>query len=472
MTQAAAPLAAPQARNDVAFLGHPRGLGYLAFAEAWERFSFYGMQSLLVLYMTRHLLAPGVGEHVLGLDALHRGLERVYGPLSSPAFASVVYGFYAGGVFLTPLAGGLLADRVLGRTRTVTLGAVLMAVGHFLMAFDAPFLIALACILAGSGAFKGNITSQVGELYAADDRRRADAFQIFGLCVTVAVALAPLVCGTLGEKVAWHWGFAAAGIGMLAALAGYLWGRRWLPAEPARTVRGVAPGLDRGEVATVLILLAMIPVLAVVDVGIAQTYNAYLVWGARAYNLTLGGAQMPVTWLISLDSVTSALAVVTSVGFWRAWATRRREPQEATKLVIGAGLLAVAPLVLALGAAVQAQTGARLSLGWALAFHAISSLGYAQVIPIGLALFSRVSPRAVAGVMISAFYTQLFLTNLIVGWLGARLEATSAERFWLLHSALIGGAGLVLLGLVAVFRRRLAPHAYASPTRADAEGRS
>ncbi len=160
-------------------LGHPRGLAYLVFAEAWERFSYYGMQALLVLYMGQQLFLPGHIEHVAGFAAFRAGIEHVYGPLSPGALASVIFGLYAGCVYLTPLAGGVIADRLLGRTATVTLGACLMALGHFLMAFEFSFLIALACLLAGVGCFKGNIASQVGELYAPGDLRRADAFQIY-----------------------------------------------------------------------------------------------------------------------------------------------------------------------------------------------------------------------------------------------------------------------------------------------------
>src|ERR1700733_987746 len=166
---------------DRRFFGHPRGLGYLAFAEAWERFSYYGMQALLVLYMGQQLFLPGHVEHVAGFAAFRAGLERVYGHLSPAALASVIFGLYAGGVYLTPIAGGFIADRFLGGPRTATIGAILMAAGHFLMAFEQSFLLAITCLLVGVGCFKGNIASQVGELYAPGDLRRADAFQLYFL---------------------------------------------------------------------------------------------------------------------------------------------------------------------------------------------------------------------------------------------------------------------------------------------------
>ncbi|HEY1906524.1 MAG TPA: oligopeptide:H+ symporter, partial [Myxococcaceae bacterium] len=221
------PVATVRASTDV--LGHPRGLAYLVFAETWERFSYYGMQALLVLYMGQQLLLPGHVERVAGFAAFRTWIEHVYGPLSPAALASVIFGLYAGGVYLTPLAGGFIADRFLGRTVTVTIGALLMVAGHFLMAFEVTFLLALTCLLLGVGCFKGNIASQVGEMYGPGDLRRADAFQIYYLGINVAVIVSPLICGTLGQKVAWHWGFGAAGVGMLIGLAVYLSGRRWLP---------------------------------------------------------------------------------------------------------------------------------------------------------------------------------------------------------------------------------------------------
>src|SRR5438045_4311384 len=217
--------------EDRSFIGHPRGLGYIAFTEAWERFSYYGMQALLVLYMVNRLLHPGHIERIAGFGPVHDLIESFRGPLSVPALASSIFGLYTGLVYLTPIAGGLIADRWLGRTRTITIGALLMSAGHFLMAFDVTFLLALTCLLCGVGCFKGNLASQVGGLYATGDNRRADAFQIYYIFINGGVIAAPLIAGTLGEKVGWHWGFGAAGVGMLIGLGIYLSGRKYLPPD-------------------------------------------------------------------------------------------------------------------------------------------------------------------------------------------------------------------------------------------------
>ncbi|HEY2032940.1 MAG TPA: MFS transporter, partial [Rhizomicrobium sp.] len=205
---AAAPLAAFQAKSksDTRFIGHPIGLGWLSASEFWERFAYYGMQALLVLYLSHFLFKLGTIEHVWGIEPFHRALETIYGKLDYAALASALVGFYAATVYLTPLLGGYIADRLIGRTATVALGASLMAAGYFLLCLEQTFLIGIFALLFGVGCFKGNIAAQVGDLYTIDDSRRADGFQVYFLGIQIAVIIAPLITGTLGEKVGWIWG--------------------------------------------------------------------------------------------------------------------------------------------------------------------------------------------------------------------------------------------------------------------------
>src|SRR5467141_3951519 len=212
------------------FLGHPKGLSFLFATEMWERFSYYGMRALLVLYMVKYVLSPDTGQ-VIGLAALKRALEALLGPLDVQPLASNIYGLYTGLVYLTPVFGGIVADRVLGHRRTVIIGASLMALGHFMMAFEPLLLFALLVLILGNGAFKPNTSSQVGELYAPGDPRRDRAYSIFYVGINLGAFLAPWVCGVLGEKAGWHYGFAAAGIGMLIGLAIYLYASPSLPPD-------------------------------------------------------------------------------------------------------------------------------------------------------------------------------------------------------------------------------------------------
>ena len=220
---------APAGPEQRLLFGHPRGLYLLFFTEMWERFSYYGMRSLLVLYMVNHLfIRPDVGQRVLGFTAIKGGLESVFGPLAAQPLSSQIYGLYTAFVYFTPFFGGLLADRVLGQRRTVILGASLMAIGHFLMASERLFFPALMFLILGNGAFKPNISTQVGLLYKQGDPRRDGAFTIFYMGINLGAFLAPLVCGTLGQTVGWHYGFAAAGVGMVLGLCIYLWGQKFL----------------------------------------------------------------------------------------------------------------------------------------------------------------------------------------------------------------------------------------------------
>src|SRR5262245_16953029 len=227
----------------------------------WERFSYYGMRSLLVLYMVDHLLIrPDVGQHVLGFTAIKTFIEslpwvRALGPLAAQPLSSQIYGLYTAFVYLTPFFGGMLADRVLGQRRTVILGAILMAIGHFLMASEQLFFLALFFLILGNGAFKPNISTQVGLLYRQGDSRRDGAFTIFYVGINLGAFFSPLVCGTLGQRVGWHWGFAAAGVGMVIGLVLYLVNQKLLVREPLPTASTSTP------VAGLAAYLAGIPLL-------------------------------------------------------------------------------------------------------------------------------------------------------------------------------------------------------------------
>jgi POT family proton-dependent oligopeptide transporter len=449
------------AQDDTAFLGHPRALGFLAFSEAWERFSYYGMQSLLVLYMTKQLLLSPQVDRIAGFPAFHGFIEAIYHPGASiQAVASAIFGLYTSLVYLTPILGGFLADRVLGKTRTVILGALLMSAGHFLMAFDVSFLLALLCLILGTGCFKGNIAGQVGALYGDTDLRRADAFQIFYLGINAGVIAAPLIAGTLGEKVGWHYGFGAAGVGMLIALVIYLSGRRHLPSDPPLPAKGVArPKLAPSERGTILLLVALLPVMAASVLCNQQIFNAYLIWADRAVNLEIMGQKAPTTWLITLDSAVSVSFLAIMVVFWRMWAARFKEPDEIGKLTIGAFVSVAGVLCLAAGAAIAEATGTKVNLLWCVAFHVLNSIAFANILPVSLALFARAAPKAVAGAVIGIYYLHLFAANQTVGILGGLLEKMPASRFWLMHAAIAFGAGVVFLLVGRIFARRLSPAA-------------
>ena len=446
--------------HDHSFIGHPRGLAYISFTEAWERFSFYGMQTLLVLYMVHQLLLPGHIENIAGFGVFRAMIEGIYGhTLSTIALASAIFGLYSGFVYMTPILGGIVADRWLGKTKTITIGALLMAAGHFLMAFDVSFLIALLCLLVGCGCFKGNLASQVGDLYSATDTRRADAFQIYFLFINAAVIIAPLTAGTLGEKVAWHYGFGLAGVGMLFAIVIYISGLKWLPKEKILGTKTKASdpksALTSNERRTIWLLIFMLPILAIGSVGNMEIFNAYLLWVPDNVNMTFFGQVMPTSWLITVDAVVSVSGLVLSMMFWRLYAKRFQEPSEIYKMTIGLGLSMLGVLCLVVAASMSGH-GQKAGIEWVLGFEVLNSLGFANLFPVGLALYARVSPKAVAGTLMGVYYLNLFLSNNLVGWLGGLVERLSGTQFWLVHVGLVGSAMVLLYVTAQVFGRYLA----------------
>jgi proton-dependent oligopeptide transporter, POT family len=438
-----------QGAEDRSFFGHPRGLGWLSFAELWERFSYYGMQSLLILYLNNYLLQPGKVDTIWGISALQDVLEVLYGPLTLAGTGSAIFGLYVGLVWLTPVLGGLVADRWIGRTSAVTAGALLMTAGHFFMAFESAFLLALSSILVGVGLFKSNIAAQVGDLYAPGDQRLASAFQIYMFGIQVAVFAAPLVVGTLGEKIGWHWGFGSAGVGMLVGLVVYLVARPSLPSNAQKKTDSETPrsGFTQQERKAGILLVALLPILAMAQVGTLQISNAYLLWAPKYYDLTIGSFTMPVTWLISLDTFCTGIMIAGSVAFWAYLRKINREPSDFTKITFGAAILAIAPIILAAFSWAVEAGGKPISLLWALPFTLVYTLGSANFFAVALGIYSRNAPKSIGSTAIGIFYLHMFIGNLVIGKLGGLLETMPATKFWLMHSAIIA-AMLVVLVLV------------------------
>ncbi len=438
------------------FLGHPRGLWYLAFTEAWERFSYYGMQSLLVLYMVNYLLHPGRIEHVIGFDRF----RHLFGNIDGQPLASAIFGTYTASVYLTPIFGGFLADRLLGRRRTVLLGALTMAAGHFLMAFQVAFLFALLCLVLGCGMFKGNIASQVGSLYKPEDLRRADAFQIFYLGINAGVIISPLIVGTLGEKVGWHYGFAAAGVGMLLSIVIYLSGQKYLrasdndPRAVVTTTSTPKAKLTSRDWRAVIALICLIPVMAVAIVPNNQIFNAYLVWGDRQFDLNFMGKQLPTTWLVTLDAIVSVSFLAIVALFYRWYGKHWREPDEITKLIIGSVFTISGQLCLYMAAASHGP-GQKIGLAWPVAFHVLNSIGFAHMLPVSLALFAKYAPKAINATVIGLYYLSFFAANSMVGKIGGFLETWPTTNFWLLHAAFAASAGLCFIIFKFVAQRSL-----------------
>lgn len=439
------------AARDTRFFGHPFGLGVLAGTEMWERFSFYGMQAILMLYMTKYLLRPEVAPQVWGL-AWYQG---VFGGHGDVALAAQTFGLYSGLLYAAPLAGAWLGDGRLGKTRTVTAGALLMTAGHFAMAAVPLFLIALSLIILGAGLVIGNMSAQVGELYASGDERRTRAFAIYLIALNVGALASPLVVGTLGEKVGWHWGFGAAGVGMLVALATYLAGRRHLPPDGAGVAR-VRRRLTGTEWRAIVgIVLALSPYI-LATAALQQAYGIMLVWADTAVDHRLFGWDVPITWVLVLDGLMTIASCWIAAGIWKRTAARGREPGDIAKLGIGCAVMTAAFLFVALIARLPAVP-VLLFIG----FYAMIDFATAWIEAPAASLTSRNSPRSLEATMMAVFKAAGAASYFLLGWLARFWEPLGPSLYWAMTAALpLAGLVLILLfgGRVArLLQREEAP---------------
>jgi POT family proton-dependent oligopeptide transporter len=432
--------------------GHPRALSYLFATEMWERFSYYGMRALLVLYMVKYLFGPEHAGTVIGLAALKRALEIPFGPLDIQPLASQIYGLYTGLVYLTPIFGGLLADRVLGHRRTVVIGATLMALGHFMMAFESLLLFALLTLILGNGAFKPNMSAQVGTLYAPGDPRRDRAYSIFYVGINLGAFLAPLVCGTLGEEAGWHYGFAAAGVGMLIGLAIYLVAAPLLPPDRPTIAAAHAP-LTREDRRALAALLALFLPVTFFWATYEQQGNTIALWADtqtdRTIDLLFWSGEIPTTWFQAFNPFMIFCFTPLVVTLWSWQARRRTEPSTLTKMALGCFGVTASNLLMAV-AAFYAGDG-KASWLWLFGYFVIITIGELYISPIGLSLVSKLAPAKIVSMMMGVWLATSFTGNFIAGYLGSFWSQMDKAHFFLMIAAIAGLAGAA----IAAFNRPL-----------------
>jgi len=431
--------------------GHPRALTFLFATEMWERFSYYGMRALLVLYMVKYLLAPERAGQVLGLSPFRSVLEFVFGPLATQPLASQIYGFYTGLVYLTPILGGLLADRILGQRRTVILGAALMAVGHFMMAFEQLFLLALIVLILGNGAFKPNISTQVGALYEPGDRRRDRAFSIFYVGINLGAFLAPLVCGTLGEELGWHYGFAAAGIGMTTGLVIYLLSAPTLPPDAFAKRETPHRALGREEWLAIGAIMALMLPVSLYWGTYEQQGNTIALWADQHTDRHLFGAEIPVTWFQAFNPFMIFAFTPFIVALWRRQGAN--EPSTVAKMAIGCFLNAAAYLIM-VAAAWQAD-GSQASWLWLFGFFVVITVGELYLSPVGLSLVTKVAPLRILSMMMGVWLSTSFIGGFLAGYLGTFWSSMAKADFFLMLAIISAAAGVAIALLIRPLRATL-----------------
>ncbi|MDT7809697.1 MAG: proton-dependent oligopeptide transporter, family [Acidobacteriota bacterium] len=456
--------------------GHPRGLTTLFFTEMWERFSYYGMRAILMLYMTKALAEGG-----LAFDTKYAGL---------------IFGTYASSVYWTPLVGGWLADKVFGTRRAVLIGGIIIACGHFSMAFHTMvnFYGGLALIAIGTGLLKPNISAMVGQMYAEGDERRDAGFSIFYMGINLGALIAPIICGWLGQKVDWHYGFAAAGFGMVIGLLQYVFSGdrlRGIGDKPVKkrepdidqlkthdaskeidavtvglalvgaalgfflsydssvglvsalffTVVGTAFGyvfgvcrhLGPGELGRVGVIFILFVFSVIFWASFEQAATSLTLFADRLTRTSLFGFEFPSSWFQTVQPTFVILLAPVFAGIWLSMG--RRNPSSPAKFAIG---LLFAAAAFGLVAFASTLTGAgKVSPFWLVGVYFLQTLGELCLSPVGLSTVTKLSPGRMVGLMMGVWFLSLSFGNFIAGRLGG--EFTESE-----------GALFRLFGIVAV----------------------
>jgi POT family proton-dependent oligopeptide transporter len=430
----------------------------------WERFSYYGMRAILIYYLTLYLFDPSRVGNVWGYETLHNLFQSWFGALdASPKaaapgeavthgqqFSSLIYGFYTGFVYATPIIGGWLADQVFGQRKMVIAGALIMAAGEFTLMFDQAFFIGLLLLIIGNGCFKPNISTQVGALYKPGDSRVDRAYSIFYVGINVGAFFSPLVCGTLGREVGWHYGFGAAGVGMIIGLLVYLYALRTLP--PDNLQRRTAEKTEKQKMTgqdwkAVLALIALcIPAIFFWMTYEQQGNTLALFFDQGTDRRLIPGIvnwEIPAEWFQSFNPFMIFAFTPFIVWLWGSQSKAGKEASTVTKMAMGCIMVAVSYLILAAGVQLT-PAGGGVNWLWSFFFFVVLTLGELYLSPVGLSLFARVAPIQVASVMMGCWLATSFLGNLLAGYLGTYWSVLEHRQFFLLCALIIAVAGVVI----------------------------
>jgi len=427
---------------DAGWFGHPRGLSTLFFTEMWERFSYYGMRAFLILYMV----------HALGFDDKHAGR---------------IYGNYTAGVWAAAIVGGIVADWWLGQYRSVLIGGIIIALGHFTLAFHPlPFFyVGLSLIVIGTGLLKPNVSGIVGALYDPADTRRDAGFSIFYMGINLGAFIGPLIAGWLAQKVDWHLGFACAGVGMSLGLVQYALGRRRLqPAierlahRPRPAAAAAAPSSEGFIGFTVaewkrIAAMAVFFVLAAIFWGAYEQAGSSLnLFGDRYTTLRILGFEFPSSWYVSVQAI---FVIVLAPAFAWLWIRLGKyEPTTPTKFAFGLFFVGLSFLFLLIPAgAIQGTPGLRVSPFWLIGCYFIQELGELSISPVGLSVFTKLAPVRIVGMMLGLWFLADSVGNKVAGYAAGFISTAPLPQLFGVVGAVCIGASLVAFAIVTPVKR-------------------
>ncbi|MEP6483316.1 MAG: peptide MFS transporter [Rudaea sp.] len=406
------------------WFGQPRGLTILFLTEMWEIFSYYGMRTLLVYYMTKQLLI---------------GQEK----------SSLIYGTYTAMAYFTPIIGGVISDRWLGKRRAVIIGGSVMAAGHFMMTFEPLFYVALATIALGNGLFLPSLPSQINDLYRPDDPRRGWAYNVYYVGINIGGFLAPLVCGTLGEFYGWHWGFGAAGIGMVLGLIIYIAGGKYLPEQGRVDRKRLQSAPIRNGKQTVLLLLGVGLAVTIFRGAYEQVGNTVALFADAGIDRTTSMMTIPMTWFQSLNPFLVFLMTPLLLAYWRRRADAGRESSSMGKMATGAAIVAAAYLLLAFAASLSGTA----SWVWLFAYFVVFTLGELFILPTGLGLFARLAPPSFGATTVAAWFLAIFTGSFAAGLVGTLWSGMTHSVYFVMLAVIALVAAALLLALDKNTRR-------------------
>ena len=415
-------------------------MSYLIAVEGFWAFSNFGLQALATLYMTTTLLLPGHAEHVLGLATYRRILAGGGAPLSPVELASQTYGVMTSVAYALPLLGAIIADRWMGQTRTAALGLLMLTLGMVATVFEPTFLVGIAFLVVGTGLLKCNLMVQIGRLYTPDDPRRTSAFALYLICANVGGFMAPLIAGTLAERVSFQAGFGALAVGMACGLGAYVLGRAHLPPD----VRVVTEtGARRASISPhdlrigAVLTLVLVPEILFFG-AYQQAFDIFPVWAKAHIERTVLGFTFPVSWFSTLDGVLTIAGAMLAIRLW-AWQAKRGKPMsDIARLGVGSVLGVIAFLVLA-GGTVLAGTG-QTSLWAGLGYFAVSDPAITWIDTVTMALISRAAPASINTTMMGIYTLSVAAGYFLTGVLGRLYEHMTPTAFWLVHAGVMAAS--------------------------------
>ena len=437
--------------------GHPPGLYLLFTTEMWERMSYYGMRALLVLYM---------------VDKTRGGFGW------DEKWALQIYGLYTGLVYLTPLAGGFIADRWIGQRKAVTIGGILMMLGHFLMAVpgEIAFYAALLLLILGNGMFKPNISTMVGGLYEPGDPRRDGAFTIFYMGINLGAFMSPLVCGTLGEKYGWHWGFGAAGVGMGLGLLAYLWGqnkylgdvglapaqRQAMTGEIERTPTRLTKE-EKDRIAVILILSLFVIFFWAAFEQAGGLMNLYT---DQKVDRHVFGWEVPTTWFQAVNPAIIVMFGPVFAALWVWLGRHKKDPPTPMKMGIGLLLLSFG-FVLMMAASKQSEAVGKAGLYWVIGAYFFHTIGELCLSPVGLSMVTKLAPARYASLLMGVWFLSSAVANYVAGYIGGFSKQLGEFQLFTAIAVTTSIAGVLLLVLARKLKAMMHGAEEAAPEAPD-----